>query len=81
MTSPQRHTLATTPATVQHHGFAFSHRPVVHAMLTNNRMRNCHDVAAMVTDCQESGNNDRICRVANQYLNACLQKGKSLETQ
>jgi hypothetical protein len=48
------------------------HSPVVMAMITNNRMSNCRDVTAMMKECQSTGSHDRVCQVASQYINMCM---------
>lgn len=50
----------------------FSHSPVVMAMITNNRMSNCHDVSAMIKECEATGSRARVCQVASQYINMCM---------
>jgi hypothetical protein len=52
---------------------AWSHSPVVTAMITNNRLTNCRDVTAMVQECSLSSSNDQVCRTASQYLDVCMQ--------
>eukprot|EP00934_Nitzschia_sp_Nitz4_P004883 Nitzschia sp. Nitz4//scaffold82_size85912//84271//84501//NITZ4_005156-RA/size85912-processed-gene-0.44-mRNA-1//-1//CDS//3329558880//4873//frame0 len=69
------HPIATIAAT-SHGGITFSRSPVVRAMLSNNRMLNCQDVTQMVQACKVSGSTDRICRTANDYLNACFKKNQ-----
>eukprot|EP00429_Kryptoperidinium_foliaceum_P075525 CAMPEP_0176225628 /NCGR_PEP_ID=MMETSP0121_2-20121125/21854_1 /TAXON_ID=160619 /ORGANISM="Kryptoperidinium foliaceum, Strain CCMP 1326" /LENGTH=82 /DNA_ID=CAMNT_0017564891 /DNA_START=90 /DNA_END=338 /DNA_ORIENTATION=+ len=76
-TSPApQHPIATTSATPHAARMTYSHSPIVRAMLTNNRMQNCHDVATMVRDCHASGSNDRICRTATGYLDICMKNGE-----
>lgn len=45
--------------------------PVIRAMISNNRMSNCHDVSRMLQECQASKSNDRVCQVAMEYMDMC----------
>ena len=57
------------------HGF--SHNPVVMAMITNNRLSNCRDVAAMMEECQVSMSRDQVCRTAANYFDICMHSDNS----
>eukprot|EP00980_Cylindrotheca_fusiformis_P013950 scaffold3621_cov114-Cylindrotheca_fusiformis.AAC.15 len=56
---------------------AFSHSPVVMAMITNNRMSNCEDVSAMIQECEATGSRARVCQVASQYINMCMNTAEA----
>lgn len=51
----------------------WNHSPVVLAMLSDNRMRNCDDVREIFTECLATNSKDRICNTAAQYFSRCAQ--------
>ncbi|KAG7370796.1 hypothetical protein IV203_019366 [Nitzschia inconspicua] len=50
----------------------FTHSPMVMAMLTNNRLSNCHDVGKMLQECKKTGSDDQVCQTATKYMQSCL---------
>ena len=69
----QHHIATSTTTASQGHRMTILRDPVVRAMISNNRLASCHDVSAMVQDCQASVLVDGICRTATQYLDICLE--------
>jgi len=53
--------------------------PVVSAMLSGNRMDNCHDVKEFYLECQASPQEMHICATATKYFESCLSLGGSFD--
>mmetsp|Transcript_16340 Transcript_16340/g.21497 ORF Transcript_16340/g.21497 Transcript_16340/m.21497 type:complete len:105 (+) Transcript_16340:75-389(+) len=55
---------------------AWSHSPVVLAMLSDNRMSKCADVREIYNECLASNSKDRICNTASYYFQSCMDQEK-----
>mmetsp|Transcript_11412 Transcript_11412/g.16055 ORF Transcript_11412/g.16055 Transcript_11412/m.16055 type:complete len:108 (+) Transcript_11412:166-489(+) len=55
---------------------AWSHSPVVLAMLSDNRMSKCEDVREIYNECLASHSKDRICNTASYYFEKCMNQEK-----
>ena len=52
---------------------AWTHSPVVLAMLDNNKMENCRDVQEIFAECLATSSKDRICKTATHYFGKCAR--------
>ena len=69
--STPQHLATSTDTLTRKKTAVWANAPVVMAMLTNNNLSSCRDVANMLNECRRTDSEDHVCLTAMKQMKAC----------